>query len=127
VSALPETRTIAVTAEWMKVWARILDDPNQIHLDADLVRRLGLGPDVINQGPLNISYVLNAVTSALPGARLTRYMARMLGNVFAGDDLVVCGEITESGAGRVTVEATLRAEGRGPVVSMTLVLARHTN
>ncbi|WP_323039095.1 MaoC family dehydratase [Gemmobacter sp.] len=124
MTALPETRVTDVTAEWMQVWARILDDPNQIHLDGALVRSLGLGPDVINQGPLNIAYVLNAVTAALPGARLLGYSARMLGNVFAGDRLTVRGTLDAATGPDIDVTATLAAEGRGDVVGLHLRLTR---
>lgn len=83
-----------VEAHWMRDWAVLLDDPNEIHLDPAAVRRLGLGDAVINQGPLNIAYALNAVLAALPGARLEGFTARMSGNVFAGDRLTATGEVT---------------------------------
>ncbi|MFZ2177858.1 MAG: MaoC/PaaZ C-terminal domain-containing protein [Rhodococcus sp. (in: high G+C Gram-positive bacteria)] len=85
---------VRVEAEPMKVFTLITEDPNPIHWDPDAVRAAGLGEQVINQGGLNVGYVLNAVT-AWTGSRssILGTRVRFLGNAFAGDDLVAGGEV----------------------------------
>ncbi len=85
---------VRVEAEPMKVFTLITDDPNPIHWDPAAVRAAGLGERVINQGGLNVGYVLNAVT-AWTGSRssIVGTRVRFLGNAFAGDDLVAGGEV----------------------------------
>lgn len=78
----------------MKVFTLITDDPNPIHWDRQAVRTAGLGDRVINQGGLNLGYVLNAV-AAWAGSRssIVGTRVRFLGNAFAGDDLVAGGTV----------------------------------
>ena len=115
-----------VKASWMRDWAEILQDPNEIHLDADLVRRLGLGHEVINQGPLNISYVINAAMQEFPGATVERFAVRLLGNVYAGDCVTAYGKVAEveeiSTGTRLTCDMGLAVEGRTDALSVTLTL-----
>lgn len=115
-----------VKASWMRDWAEILQDPNEIHLDADLVRQLGLGHDVINQGPLNISYVINAAMQEFPGAVVERVSVRLLGNVYAGDAVTAYGKVTEveplATGTRLTCDMALAVEGRPDALSVLLTL-----
>ena len=124
--AIGPLRIAPVEAGWMRQWADILSDPNEIHLDAERVRRLGLGHDVINQGPINIAYVLNAAMQAFPGAVIERFAARMLGNVYAGDAVTASGRVTAveplDNGSRLTCDLTLAVEGRSDAVGIELVL-----
>jgi len=97
-----------VEPEPMKVFTLITDDPNPIHWDAEAVVTAGLGDRVINQGGLNLSYVLNAVT-AWTGSRasIVRTKVRFLGNAFAGDALVAGGVVTEIDDSSTPALATL--------------------
>jgi 3-hydroxybutyryl-CoA dehydratase len=114
---LPPLRIEHVDAEAMHDWADLLEDANPIHLDPAAVRALGLGDAVINQGPRNIAVVLNAISQALPTAELTGFSARLLGNVHAGDALLVEGLHRTDGA-TITCSARLQADGRGTVMTL---------
>ncbi len=123
---LPPLVIEAVDAEKMKLMAAILRDPNPIHFDAEQVKALGLGDRVVNQGPSNMSYLLNMVTQWSGGVPTLRSVAmRFLGNVFAGDRLECSGRVTaiDAEAGLVTLEVTAtvaeRAVLQGSVVVST--------
>lgn len=92
----------------MKVFTLITDDPNPIHWDPDAVSAAGLGDRVINQGGLNLGYVLNAVT-AWAGSRrsIVGTQVRFLGNAFAGDDLVAGGAVARIDDSTTPSTATL--------------------
>jgi acyl dehydratase len=120
---LPPLVIEAVDAEKMKLMAAILRDPNPIHFDVDAVKALGLGDRVVNQGPSNMSYLLNMVTQWSGGvATLQSVAMRFLGNVFAGDRLECSGRVTaidpETGLVTLEVAATVgdRAVLQGSVV-----------
>lgn len=86
---------VEVRAERMKTTAALLADPNPIHFDVRAVRALGLGDRPINQGPLNMGYVMNML-AAFSGSheRLRRFRVRFLANVLAGDRLRATGVVT---------------------------------
>ena len=69
----------SVEAARMRTMAAILRDPYQVHWDRAGNERLGFGARVINQGPLNLSYLVNMIHAwAGPGSvrRLTVAFAR---------------------------------------------------
>ena len=43
----------------MRTMAAILRDPYPVHWDRDANERIGFGGRVINQGPLNLAYIVN--------------------------------------------------------------------
>lgn len=94
-TTIPEFRLRPVEPEPMKVMALLLRDPNPIHWDVATVQHLGLGDQPVNQGPLNVGYVLNALIAwaGAPSAVRT-FTARFLGNVVAGDEVVASGVVT---------------------------------
>ena len=79
----------SVSPEPMKTMAAILDDLNPIHFDEASVRALGLGERPINQGPSNLGYLMEMLGVAGRTERLKRVRVRFLGNVFAGDRVVL--------------------------------------
>jgi acyl dehydratase len=94
-ATLPEWRVSSVSAEKMKTTAALLNDPNPIHWDVESVRRFGLGDRPVNQGPLNMAYVMNMLAAWSGGHdRLRRFRVRFMGNVFAGDHLCASGLVT---------------------------------
>lgn len=100
---LPVYDIPSVSAEKMKTMAALLNDPTPIHFDVETLRALGMGDRPINQGPLNMGYVMNAVTGWAGGPdRLRRLRVRFLGNVLAGHHLRV----------RATVTAVREEEGQ---------------
>lgn len=92
---LPSWEVAAVSAEKMKTMAALLCDPTPIHWDPEAVAALGLGERPINQGPLNMAYVMNMLAAWCGGyERLRRFRVRFLGTVFADDRLVAGGVVT---------------------------------
>jgi 3-hydroxybutyryl-CoA dehydratase len=83
----------SVSAERMKTLARVLDDPNPIHLDPAAAKELGLGDRVVNQGPANVGYVIDMLAAAQPGAALRDLEVRFLANVFAEDRCSAAGRV----------------------------------
>jgi acyl dehydratase len=122
---LPPLVIEAVDAEKMKLMAAILRDPNPIHFDVARVRELGMGDRVVNQGPSNMSYLLNMVTRWSGGVPTLRSVAvRFLGNVFAGDRVECTGRVTavDDEAGLVTLEVAAQVGDR-PVLQGSVVVA----
>lgn len=118
---------ITITPDSMKVWAPILHDPNRIHLDPDFVKAMGLGDRVINQGPANLAYVMNALMMAFPGGTIESVEVRFLDNAFGGDVVEAGGKIieqsTEAGRRRSTCEVWLNAPGSRPVLGGRAVMS----
>jgi acyl dehydratase len=118
----------SVDAEKMKTMAAILQDPNPIHFDVETVRELGLGDQPVNQGPINMSYLLNLVTgwAGDPGA-LRRFSVRFLGNVLAGERLECAGRVASVDEEAGTAELELHAAvGERPVLSGSATVALRT-
>jgi 3-hydroxybutyryl-CoA dehydratase len=86
----------SVDAGHMVTLAGLLADPNPIHLDADVVKNLGMGDRTINQGPANMSYVINLLRREFPGGGLRVFDVRFLANVFAGDRVVAGGRVDDT-------------------------------
>ncbi|CAH1663817.1 MULTISPECIES: MaoC family dehydratase [unclassified Chelatococcus] len=116
---IPPFRIVA-KPEAMKEWADFLHDPNPIHLDPAVVHAKGLGDRVINQGPANVAYVMNALHRAFPGGAITMIDVRFLDNVYGGDEVEASGTVTEvtvvDGRKRIACDVTLRTLGRDLVL-----------
>jgi acyl dehydratase len=127
---LPAYDVPSVSAEKMKTMAALLSDPTPIHWDVATLRALGMGDRPVNQGPLNMGYVMNAVTAWAGGPEsLRRLRVRFLGTVLAGQHLRVRGTVTalreEEGARLADCDVVLEVLDGDPVVSgsATVVLA----
>lgn len=111
----------------MRTLAVVLDDPNPIHLDAEVVRRLGMGDAVVNQGPANLGYVMNMLAEALPGSELLDVRVQFMANVFGGDRVSALAEVTgvreEAGRQVLDCEVWLEIAGRGRALQGTAALA----
>lgn len=95
---LPAQDVAEVDAEKMKTTAALLRDPTPIHWDAAALSELGMGDRVINQGPLNMAYVMNMLAGFAGGHdRVRRLRVRFRGNVRAGDRLRAGGVVTAVG------------------------------
>lgn len=108
----------------MVFWSEVLRDPNPIHLDVKAVQAMGLGTRRINQGPINLAYLINGVLQSFPDGRIEQISNRFVGNVVEGDMIEVTGTVTEfqpllSGS-RVTCEMVLTVLDRGPAVTGTI-------
>jgi 3-hydroxybutyryl-CoA dehydratase len=117
--ALPPFVIESVSPEAMRQWAVFLADPNPIHLDVEVVKAKGLGDRVINQGPINVAYMMNMLMAAFPGCRVDSMDSRFLDNVYGGDKAIASGTITAIEGNRISCEFTLNVEGRGTVNSGT--------
>lgn len=113
----------SVSRQSMKDWAVFLHDPNPIHLDAEMVKAKGLGDKEINQGPMNVAFIINMLHNNFPGATLESLDSRFLDNVYADDTAEAYGAVTEVVAEgseiRVTCDIGLRVAARGDVISGT--------
>jgi acyl dehydratase len=88
--------------------AIILRDTNPLHLDRVYARERGL-PDVVQQGPLNETYIYRFLTDWLHRPwDLKRLKVRFVANVFPGDTLTCGGKVLrtwrEEGEPRVDCE-----------------------
>ena len=124
---IPPFLVDAVPTEPMKTMAFILNDPNPIHWDASVVEELGLGDRVINQGPTNKAYIVNALIAWLGDPTLLRSISvRFRGNVYGGDRVEAGGKVTAidtvDGERRATCDVWL-AGASGPVITGTAVVA----
>jgi acyl dehydratase len=94
----------------MKTMAMLLRDPNPIHWDPASTSRLGLGDVPINQGPTNVSFLIEAaIRAAGSRAGLRRFRARLVRNVFAGDRLECRGKVVSVDEAAGTAELELNA------------------
>jgi acyl dehydratase len=125
-SELKSFRIASVSPLGMHAWAKFLHDPNPIHLDPAVVKAMGLGERVINQGPCNLAYVISMLQAALPGSSLDSLDVRYVDNVYGGDAVEAGGRITgvtpHPGGSTCACEVWLRAEGRGLVITGTAVV-----
>jgi 3-hydroxybutyryl-CoA dehydratase len=117
-----------VGEEEMSVIARMLEDPNPIHLDREAVREFGLGDRLINQGPANIAYLFNMLSAAFPEDEIRSLDVRLRSNVFEGQRLTACGEIValdrdEQGE-QVECNVWLDAEDGSRAVAGTAIISR---
>jgi 3-hydroxybutyryl-CoA dehydratase len=111
-----------VNPEAMRDWSVFLADPNPIHLDVDVVKAKGLVDKRINQGPINVAYMMNMLLLALPGSRIESMDSRFLDNVYEGDHLTATGTVVAIDGDRLTCEFSLDVAGRGTVNSGTATL-----
>jgi 3-hydroxybutyryl-CoA dehydratase len=113
---IPPVQT-RIDAAAMRVWAAALHDPNPIHLDVAAVQAKGLGDKVINQGPANVAYLLNALAAAFPRGSLEYLDVRFVANVFAEDLVTATGVVTqvtaEGEARHIDCDILLEVAGRG--------------
>lgn len=123
-------RNPAVDPARMKTMALLLRDPNPIHFDVATVQALGMGDAPVNQGPINVGFIMTMLGEWAGGLeRVRRVRVRFFGNVFGGDAVVAGGtvrSITSGQAGspgRVAeCDVWLDADGRGRVVEGTAIV-----
>ncbi len=80
----------------MKTMAALLQDPNPIHWDPDSISALGMGDRTVNQGPINMAYVMNMLVAWVGNdpTRLRALTLRFMANVFDGDRVEAGGVVT---------------------------------
>jgi len=92
---IPSLIVEGVDPNKMKTMAAILRDPYPVHWDKDANETLGLEGRVINQGPLNLSYVANMLIAWQGPSCIKRLQARFLKPVLDGDTVIAAGKIIE--------------------------------
>ncbi len=109
-----------VDAQRMKTMAAILRDPYPVHWDRDAVEAMGGGRVVINQGPLNLSYVANMLMAWAGDASIRRLTVRFPAWVVDEDRVVARGRVTEvfdvDGEPRVRCDVVLDRNGESVLV-----------
>lgn len=93
---LPARVVERVDVARMKTMAALLQDPNPIHWDPESTRALGMGDRTVNQGPINLAYVMNMLVAWVGNdpSRLRGTTLRFLANVFDGDRVEAGGRVT---------------------------------
>lgn len=120
--ALPPFVIESVSPAAMRDWSVFLADPNPIHLDVAAVQAAGLGDKRINQGPINVAYMMNMLLAAFPGGGIAAMDSKFLDNVYEGDRAVASGTVTAVDGNRISCEFSLTVDGRGVVNSGTAIV-----
>lgn len=102
---IPPWEMPRVDPEKMKTMAAILRDPYPVHWDRDAVEAMGLGRFVINQGPLNLSYVANMLMAWAGDGAIRRLEVTFPKWVVDEDRVVATGTVTDM----VVVDGETRA------------------
>jgi acyl dehydratase len=110
----------------MRTMAAILRDPYSVHWDREANAALGLPGRVVNQGPLNLGYIVNMLL-AWAGPSCVRRLTVSFGRpVLDGDRVTARGRVTAvtdvDGERRATCEVWLDRDGEH-VVTGTAVVA----
>jgi len=110
----------------MRTMAAILRDPYPVHWDRAGNAALGLPGRVINQGPLNLGYIVNMLL-AWAGPSCVRRLTVSFGRpVLDGDEVTAGGRVSSlavvDGERRATCEVWLDRDGEH-VVTGTAVVA----
>jgi acyl dehydratase len=121
-------RIEAIESERMKTMAVLLQDPNPIHIRPEAAKEAGLGDRVVNQGPRNMAFLMRLLQEHDPAARLERFTARFVANVFDGDTVLATGSVVESlepgnGTRRFECMLALDVEGAGRALEVTATVA----
>jgi hypothetical protein len=90
--------------EIMMAMAAVLRDPYRVHWDREATRELCLECRVINQGPLNLSYIVNMLHSFSGPTSVRRLTVSFGRPVFDADSVVAGGEISAIDGDRVLLE-----------------------
>ena len=123
---IPPWTMASVDPARMRTMAAILHDPYSVHWDREANAALGLPGRVINQGPLNLSYIVNMLL-AWAGPSCVRRLTVSFGRpVLDGDTVTARGRVTAvvdvDGERRATCDVWLDRDGEH-VVTGTAVVA----
>lgn len=108
---IPAWAVESVDAARMKTMAALLRDPYPVHWDRAANERLGLGGRVINQGPLNLSYVANMLMAWAGPAAVRRLTVSFGRPVLDGDHVVAGGRVLDVTDGVARCEVWLDRSG----------------
>ena len=122
---IPEFTMASVDPARMKTMAAILRDPYPVHWDREANGAYGLPGRVINQGPLNLGYVVNMLM-AWAGPTCVRRLTVSFGRpVLDGDCVTAGGRVTAvdvvDGQPMATCDVWLKRDAE-PVVTGVAVI-----
>jgi acyl dehydratase len=123
--AIPEWTMELVDPARMKTMAAILRDPYPVHWDRDANAAFGLAGRVINQGPLNLGYIVNML-HAWAGPTCVRRLTVSYGRpVLDGDRVTARGRVTglelRDGAQLATCDIWLYRDDEAVVTGTAIV------
>ena len=116
----------SVGAGPMKTMAAILRDPTPMHYDPAALRDQGPREGPVNQGVMNIGYLVELLCRRAGGPRAVRRVrVRLLDNVFAGERVECTGTVVAVNAatGEAELELTATADGRVVLTGSAVVAA----
>ncbi len=124
--AIPSWTMERVDPARMKTMAAILRDPYPVHWDRTANEVFGLGGRVINQGPLNLSYIVNMLIEWAGPTAIRRLTVSFGAPVLDGDHVVAGGRVRAltviDGEARAECDVWLERQGEH-VVDGTAVVA----
>ena len=116
---IPHWEMPRVDPQRMKTMAAILRDPYPVHWDREAVAAMGMGRVVINQGPLNLSYVANMLMAWAGDGCIRRLTVTFPKWVVDEDHVVASGVVTEifdsKGERRARCDVLLSRDGEALV------------
>lgn len=123
---IPEWTMPSVDPARMRTMAAILRDPYEVHWDRSVNTAPGVAGHVINQGPLNLGYVVNALLAWAGPSCVRRLTVSFARPVLDGDHVVAGGRVVTvdevAGERRATCDVWLR-RGDEHVVTGSAVVA----
>ena len=90
---IPSLNIPSVDPQKMKTMAALLRDPYPIHWDVEGNEKMGIKGKVVNQGPLNLSYVVNMLMNWQGQDCIRRLTVRFTGWVLGEDTLSAHGKV----------------------------------
>lgn len=92
--ALPQKAGPPIDKARIKMVMDVMDDVNPVHIDEELVKRMGLR-GLVNQGPSNLSYIINMLVAWTGDPDcVKRFKVRFHNLVVPGDRTVAGGTVT---------------------------------
>lgn len=128
-SDIPAWRMPDVDPARMKTMAAILRDPYPVHWDRAVVAQLGRGERVINQGPLNLSYITNMLMAWQGNTCIRRLQVSFGDPVLDHHDVTATGTVTQvvdvDGETRAVCDVYLIRDGEAVVTGVAVVALRN--
>ncbi len=122
---IPTWTMSSVDPARMRTMAAILRDPYPVHWDRDANAAIGLPGRVVNQGPLNLGYVVNMLL-AWAGPSCVRRLSVSFGRPVLDGDCVSAGGLVTAiadvdGERRATCDVWLDRDGEHVVTGTAVV------
>lgn len=125
---LPDHPGPEITLDSIRTVMQVMGDTNPVHVDEEVVRRLGLR-GFVNQGPSNLAYITNMLTAWTGDPDSLRQLrVRFHAVVIPGDQVVAGGRVAAIASdGLVECEVWLRLEDGQKMLSGTATVQLATN